>query len=91
MSPTIRFRPELTYGYDGERSDTSFPGPDRDQQENISDFVHRGDIHEPTSYLQQDGSQFHNLTSSFLEPQRSRSPAKLRNYLRKRTYDSSMD
>src|SRR5690606_22342886 len=49
--------PELTYGYDGGKIGyilTSF-GPDRDQQENINDFVHRGDIDEPTSYLQQDG------------------------------------
>jgi prepilin-type N-terminal cleavage/methylation domain-containing protein len=86
-------QPQVTYGYSGGKIGyilTSF-GPDRDQHENINDFVHRGDIDEPTAYLMQNGEENeYSLSSSFMGTRlRSSSPGRLRLYLTPRTYDPS--
>ncbi|MBI1388114.1 MAG: prepilin-type N-terminal cleavage/methylation domain-containing protein [bacterium] len=82
--------PQLPYSYAGGKKGficTSF-GPDRDQNEGVNDFVHRGDIDEPTAYL---GAGDENSDSSLLGSffglnKRSSSPERLRMYLTSRTY-----
>lgn len=86
-------QPELTYGYAGGKKGfilTSF-GPDRDQHEGINDFVHRGDIDEPSSFMGAgDEETSESLMGSFLGTKpRSRSVSRLKAYLTPRTYDAS--
>lgn len=85
--------PKLTYGYAGGSKGfilTSF-GPDRDQHEGINDFVHRGDIDEPSAYLGAgDGESEDSLLGSFLGTSvRSKSSSRLKFYLNPRTYHIS--
>jgi len=86
--------PNLPYGYAGGKKGyiaTSF-GPDRDQHEGINDFLHRGDIDEPTAYLgagQDEENDYSLLNSFFGMSGRSSSPERLRQYLLPRTYDPS--
>ncbi len=85
--------PVLPYGYAGGRIGyiiTSF-GPDRDQEEGISDLNHRGDIDEPTAFILAEGEKTeYSLMSSFLGTHtRQKSPSLLRNYLNAKSYDPS--
>ena len=85
--------PTLPYGYAGGKDGyivTSF-GPDRDQQEGINDFFHRGDIDEPSSFLRNANERFHaSLINAFQgATERSSSPGNLLFYLVPRSYNPS--